>query len=321
MRLGVSGGSKRLLIVIATLLISGVVTLSQNKPSILDLIEQSIPKRESDWKVKTSDRMENINVPQASMDWTNGTDEVGAYILVFPTVEAAADNLKLNSDGQFSKLDGTGDEAYMWTHQENRKDTQFIIRFRKTGVVVMISSASLDVVKRSARYIAESIPPLDQYLQIVPQPQNQGDTCHVYVVDVVKARRAFEAYRSTGNEKADNKAMAGAQTVFPEFRTVIGEEALTTKTYRFPDSKLIITASVYYTDESMASSKGVDSMLVGIAVSPTAQKDAISAENNAVSEVTLNGRDTVRVKKYVRVNGRLYVVGLECKGQGINELQ
>jgi len=314
--------TKRLLIVIATLLISGVETLSQKKPSILDLIEQSIPKRESDWKLKTSDRMEKINVPQASMDWTNGTDEVGAYILVFPTVAAAADNLKLNSgDGQFSKLDGTGDEAYKWTHQENRKDTQFIIRFRKTGVVVMMSSASLDVVKRGARYIAESIPPLDQYLQIVPQSQNQGDTCHVYVVDAVKARRAFEDHRSTGNEEADNKAIAGAQTVFPEFRTVIGEEALTTKTYGFPHNKFIITASVYYTDESMASSKGVDSMLVGIAVSPTAQKDAISADNNAVSEVTLNGRDTVRVKKYVRVKGRLYVVGLECKGQGLNELQ
>jgi hypothetical protein len=57
--------TKWLLIVIGTLLISGVVTFSQNKTSILDLIEQSIPKRESGWKLKTSDRMENINVPQA----------------------------------------------------------------------------------------------------------------------------------------------------------------------------------------------------------------------------------------------------------------
>ena len=102
---------------------------------------------------------------------------------------------------------------------------------------------------------------------------------------------------------------------------MIGEEELTTKTYPFPHSNLIITASIYYTDESMASSKGVDSMLVGVVVSPKAQKDAVSAEDNAVSESTLNGRDTVRVKKHLKVNGRLYLVGVECKGKGVNDLQ
>lgn len=145
---------------------------------------------------------------------------------------------------------------------------------------------------------------------LVPQPQMQSDICHVYVVDIAKARKGFNEYSNTGNLQA----IAAAETKFPDFRTVIGEEELTTKTFPFPNSRLIITASIYYTDESMASSDSSDSMLVGVVVSPKAQKDAISAADNAVSESTLKDRDTVRVKKYLKVNGRLYLVGVECKG-------
>jgi len=314
--------TRRMLIVIVTLSICSVVTYSQNKSPILDLIENSIPKREAGWKLRSSDRMEVNPVPQAAMDWTNGKDEIGAYIFVFPTSEGAANNLKPDSgDAPYSKLDGIGDEAYIWTPEENREYKRHTIRFRKAGVVVMMSSTSGDVAKRGAKFIAESIPPLNQYLQIVPQPQMQGDICHVYVVDVAKARKSFDEYRDSGNSEAAKKAMAASETRFPEFRTVIGEEELTTKTYPFPGSRLIITASIYYTDESMASTKGVDSMLVGIVVSPKSQKDAISAEDNAVSEFTLKDRDTVRVKKYLKVNGQLYLVGVECKSNGINDLQ
>jgi hypothetical protein len=144
--------------------------------------------------------------------------------------------------------------------------------------------------------------------------QTGKDACHVYVVDVLKARKAVASFRETEDSKANAKALAAGQTVFPEFRPVIGEEELTTKTYPFPGSNLHITASVYYTDESMASAEGSDSMVVGIVVSPGPQRDAISAENNAVSEVTLNDHlDTVRAKKYMRVNGRRYLVGIECR--------
>jgi hypothetical protein len=150
-------------------------------------------------------------------------------------------------------------------------------------------------------------------LSSIAVAQNQGDRCHVYVVDVEKARKAFDNFRETGDAAADAKALSVGQTVFPEFRTVIGEEKLTTKSYPFPESKLIITASVFYTDESMASSEGADSMLLGIIVSPKAEKDALSLENNSAAEITFNDRDTVRVKKYEKVNGRLYLIGIECR--------
>jgi len=144
--------------------------------------------------------------------------------------------------------------------------------------------------------------------------QARSDVCHVYVVDVAKAKRAAESFIETGNAEADAKALSVGQTVFPEFKPLLGEEELTTRTYRFPGSNLIITASVYYTDESMASAEGSDSMLVGIVVSPRGQKNALSSENNAASELTNNDNlDTVRVKKYLRVKRRLYLLGIECR--------
>ena len=152
--------------------------------------------------------------------------------------------------------------------------------------------------------------------------QKQGkDACHVYVVDVAKLRHAFDTAPRTDNEAADEKALSVGQTIFPEFRPTIGEEELTTKHYSFPGSKLIITASVYYTDESMASHghgefvSHSDSMLVGVTVSNRARLNAIdaSAGDNASVEVTYNQfTNKVRAKKYVRVAGRTYLVGIEC---------
>lgn len=142
--------------------------------------------------------------------------------------------------------------------------------------------------------------------------QGVGDLCHVYVVDVLQAQKAQEEYRDTGDPERDAKALAAAQVVFPDFRTVHGEEELTTKSYRFPGSRLYITAGVFYTDESMASAAGFDSVLLGVAVSRRPLKDVFGAENNAVAELTSATADAARVKQYVRVNRRLYLVGLQC---------
>ena len=142
--------------------------------------------------------------------------------------------------------------------------------------------------------------------------QGVGDLCHVYVVDVLKAQKAQEEYRDTGDPKKDFRAHVAAQVLFPEFRTVHGEEELTTKSYRFPRSRLHITAGVFYTDESMLSAAGSDSMLLAVAVSRRPLKDVFGAENNAVAELTSATADAARVKQYVRVGGRLYLVGLQC---------
>ena len=96
----------------------------------------------------------------------------------------------------------------------------------------------------------------------------------------------------------------------------MGEEQLTTKTYTLPGTDQIITASVFYTDERMFSTRSntVDSMLVGIVVSKKAQDNAFVAQNNAVAEITYTEHtDTIRVTSQAQVQGRRYHVGLECR--------
>lgn len=139
--------------------------------------------------------------------------------------------------------------------------------------------------------------------------QTGGDACHVYVVDVKAAEKAYASLGASASQEAQAKALSSVMKILGEFSTVIGEEELTTKTYPFPDSKLIITASVFYTDESMPA----DSMMLGLAVSDKALKDALSAPNNAVAEVNYDQNTRiVRVRKYLDVNGRSYLIGLQC---------
>ena len=157
------------------------------------------------------------------------------------------------------------------------------------------------------------------FLPVEALAQARRDVCHVYVVDVASARKAANALRENTDDKAIAKALSVGQTVFPDFYPTIAEEELTTKTYRFPKTNLTISASVFYTDESMASSKGNDSMLLGIVVSSRPIRDATSAPDNAVTEVTYNdGLDTVRAKKFLTLNGRQYLIGIECRSQRTN---
>jgi hypothetical protein len=148
--------------------------------------------------------------------------------------------------------------------------------------------------------------------------QQQGkDTCHVYVVDVAKAERVSNTVPRTDDKEANEKA---GLTIFPEFQPTIGEEELTTKHYRFPGTQRVITASVFYTDESLAShghgefASHSESMLIGVTVSKHARQSAIDASaGNAITEVTYDQyTNKVRAKKFITLGGRVYLVGIEC---------
>jgi hypothetical protein len=133
-----------------------------------------------------------------------------------------------------------------------------------------------------------------------------GDGCHAYVVDVATVEKMS---KSGADCKDESKC---GVTTFPEFKPKIGEEELTKKTFKFPQSPLIITANVFFTDEMLASSKGRDSILLSITLAPTELKDALSDENSAVAEFSLGEADAVRVKRFYKVSGKTYLVGLEC---------
>ena len=138
--------------------------------------------------------------------------------------------------------------------------------------------------------------------------QAQSDVCHVFVVDSVLAERYYYA-----SKEGQARLKKSVETIFPEFRPNIGEEELTTKTFRFPRSRLIITASVFYTDESLPSVRSADSIMVGIVVSPKKLRNAMTADDNAIAETTYTVDPmTIKARKFVRVNNRLYALGIEC---------
>lgn len=143
--------------------------------------------------------------------------------------------------------------------------------------------------------------------------QPKGDLCHVYLIDVVAAEKTLE-------KTDDPEILKKAVRIFPSFETEISEEVFTTRHYPIPQSNLKVTASVYYTDESMASKAGEngeinpESMLLGIAVTGKEEENAIfKVSGNAVAEAGYDDSlSKVRVKKYFHINQKLYLAGLEC---------
>lgn len=134
------------------------------------------------------------------------------------------------------------------------------------------------------------LPLLTTFFARQVEAQNGSDKCEMYVVD----------------------ADAKKDVMLENFNTTIGEEVLTNKTFRFLDTGLFITASVYYTDESLASAHGYDSMMLGVAVAGKPLPDAFSTPNNAFAEVTLATLDTVRAKMYYLAKGKRYLIGIQC---------
>jgi hypothetical protein len=130
-------------------------------------------------------------------------------------------------------------------------------------------------------------------------------------VNSVRAQTQMGSLHPCTVAVADFKSGRILKTI--SFKTIGGEEELTNRTFRIPSTRLIVTASVFYTDESMASNAGFDSMRLGLSVSRKAQSQAFGSPNNAVAEITLNTFDTAQVYTNTYVNGRHLLVLMECR--------
>lgn len=143
--------------------------------------------------------------------------------------------------------------------------------------------------------------------------QGTPDACHVYLIDQKIAEKAFDKLDQAKDQKEQIALMSEGVTILGQFSTVHGEEELTTKTFRIPRSRLIITASVFYTDETLPTKHGGESMLLALAVGYRPQESALDAQNNAVAEIPDSlDLDIARVKRNITVRGRSYLVGLQC---------
>lgn len=134
--------------------------------------------------------------------------------------------------------------------------------------------------------------------------------CHVYVVDVAFVSKLADRYEDLCLK---DRTKCGV-TEFPNFIPTFGEEVDTIKSYKFPGANYTITAGVYFTDESLASASGADSVLLSIRVAEKTSTTERADEHSAQAEFAqATGAEAMRVKRYYRLGGKRYLVGMECQ--------
>jgi hypothetical protein len=99
-----------------------------------------------------------------------------------------------------------------------------------------------------------------------------------------------------------------------EFKPLTGEEELTHKTLDIPGTRLKLHAIVFFTDESLASNAGNDSIELTLAVSDTRQQKRGQLSKKAVAEVTLNSFDTAVVSSPIQAGKKHFAAVMQCQG-------
>ena len=138
--------------------------------------------------------------------------------------------------------------------------------------------------------------------------QNNPDSCEVYLVDRQAAGKVFETLTAAKTREEAEEIMNSAVKVLGKFTREVGEEVLTSRTFSIPNSRLNATASVMYTDEFQ------ERMLLGIAVSKEAKRNALDDLDSAVAEVSYSDKPySLRVKQFIKLGGRPFTVGVFCQ--------
>ena len=96
------------------------------------------------------------------------------------------------------------------------------------------------------------------------------------------------------------------------FDTVMGEKERTVRAFRLPRTKLFIVASVFYTDESMASDQGSDSTSLELTLSRTARRSILRSISFAEAEFPAQV-SVGRVSLLIKVTGKPQLVVMECR--------
>ncbi len=131
--------------------------------------------------------------------------------------------------------------------------------------------------------------------------------CHVYVVDVSAVEAATKAKKDCPDE-----SKCGV-TTFPPFQPIMAEEELTTKSFPFPHKKgLFATGRVKFSDE-MFLAASADSVYLSITLAPTVSDELLATTDSAAAEFNIVGPTAgMRVKRFYKVDGKEYIVGLQC---------
>ena len=105
-----------------------------------------------------------------------------------------------------------------------------------------------------------------------------------------------------------------------DFKPLTGEEELTHKVVKIPGTGFNVHATVFFTDESLVSNVGYDSIKLALTAARNTAREP-DGPNNALAEVTLNNFDTARVLAPVRAGKRSFVAVLECRAPEVKEAE
>ncbi|HUU13983.1 MAG TPA: hypothetical protein VM182_09770 [Terriglobia bacterium] len=150
----------------------------------------------------------------------------------------------------------------------------------------------------------------------------QGDQCQVYLLDVEAGRAALEEYFKS-HDQQQVKDTPDPENTLGTFSAEVGEEKLTTRHFPIPQTKLVVTAGVFYTDESMilqkkgAKTPTYESIVLVIALSEREMDNPYDVADNAIAETTYT-EDTLgaKVSKRIMINGKPFELGMDCHCNG-----
>ena len=133
-------------------------------------------------------------------------------------------------------------------------------------------------------------------------------------VDLLENRAAEKMRRELEKGKPSADSNQGFIKL-GEFTTDMGEERLTSKTFKIPCTRQFVIASVYYTDESMTWKEVLtDSAYMGIAISRKPHASAMGVPSRSLAEVNFTQLTKImRVSTQAIIRGRRVTAVLECK--------
>jgi hypothetical protein len=94
----------------------------------------------------------------------------------------------------------------------------------------------------------------------------------------------------------------------------VGEEERINKYFRLPKTNWFIVASLYSSDESLASRNGADSLDLELSLARKRRRNIFVSPAYASAEAPLNSFDIGRVSMMAKVGGHRQLVVLECIG-------
>ena len=97
-----------------------------------------------------------------------------------------------------------------------------------------------------------------------------------------------------------------------QFDSIVGEEELTTKSYRIPKSSLFVVASVFYTDESMGTDNNRDSVSLQLSIQREAKRDLLNSLQYAEAELISPSLEVALVSTLVRIGKRSLIFLMQC---------